>query len=297
VRFADAANQTLTSAGGDPSVGGTLDPIGGGGACATVADRAEPGTATWTLPAATGSGYTLLGAPTIVADVSVEGPNAQIAGRLWDVAPDGKQTLVARGVYRPDAQGRQVWQLHPGAWRFEPGHRARLQLLGRDAPYVRPSNGAFTVDVANLDLRLPVAEQPDCAQVLPPAAPVVPAGATLAPDVSAAGAPPCASASGGAAALSAPAPAQTTTTAAAKSTAVPRKARLALAARCARGGRFALRVTGADAKRVRSLKFKNKVTRGRQMLIRRRGVRLLSATARLTDGRRATLTRRAPRCR
>ena len=191
VRFSDAATQTLTSAGGDPSVGATLDPIGGGGACATVADRPEPGTATWTLPPATGSGYTLLGAPTIVADVAVTGPFAQIAGRLWDVSPDGQQTLVARGVYRPDAQGRQVWQLHPGAWHFAPGHRARLQLLGRDAPYVRPSNGAFSVDVSKLELRLPVADRPDCAQVLPPAAPVVPKGAKLAPDVSRSGARRC----------------------------------------------------------------------------------------------------------
>jgi hypothetical protein len=75
------------------------------------------------------------------------------------VAPDGSQTLVARGLYRPTSDGRQVFQLHPGAWRFAPGHVAKLQLLGRDAPYARASNGTFTVEVRSLELRMPVRER------------------------------------------------------------------------------------------------------------------------------------------
>ena len=47
----------------------------------------------------------------------------------------------------------------PGAWRFAPGHVAKLQLLGRDAPYGRASNGTFTVEVRSLELRLPVRER------------------------------------------------------------------------------------------------------------------------------------------
>ena len=84
---------------------------------------------------------------------------AQLDGRLWDVAPDGSsQTLVARGLYRPRA-GNQMWQLHPGGWRFAPGHVAKLELLGRDAPYARPSNQSFEITVSRLDLRLPVHER------------------------------------------------------------------------------------------------------------------------------------------
>jgi hypothetical protein len=72
------------------------------------------------------------------------------------VAPDGgSQTLVARGLYRP-TEGSNVWQLHPGAWTFAPGHVARLELLGNDTPYGRPSNGAFRIEVRGLSLRLPV---------------------------------------------------------------------------------------------------------------------------------------------
>jgi len=90
---------------------------------------------------------------------------------------------VARTLYRPDASGRQVFQLHPNGYRFAPGHVAKLQLLGRDAPYARPANEPFSVAVTNVELRLPVAERPG-GQVLAPAPPVVPAGRRLAPVVS-----------------------------------------------------------------------------------------------------------------
>ncbi|MGZ6644961.1 MAG: hypothetical protein ACXVFT_24415 [Solirubrobacteraceae bacterium] len=97
--------------------------------------------ASYRLPAATGDGYTLLGAPTAIADLELTGSFPALALRLLDVAPNGTQTLVARGLYRPTADGRQVFQLHPGAWHFASGHVARLELLGRDAPYGRASNG------------------------------------------------------------------------------------------------------------------------------------------------------------
>ena len=157
--------------GGDAAVGRAFDPIAGDGACATTSAADEPGTASYRLPAATGDGYTLLGAPTVIADLRLTGTFPQLAARLLDVAPDGTQTLVARGLYRPTADGRQVFQLHPGAWRFAAGHVARLELLGRDAPYARASNGAFAVGVDSLELRLPVRERRG-AEVRRPLAPV-----------------------------------------------------------------------------------------------------------------------------
>ncbi len=51
---------------------------------------------------------------------------------------------------------RNGWQLHPASWRFAKGHTPRLELLGSDAPYARPSNGQFQVEVKRLRLRLPV---------------------------------------------------------------------------------------------------------------------------------------------
>ena len=54
----------------------------------------------------------------------------------------------------------QVFQLHPGAWHFAAGHIPKLELLGQDSPYVRTSNGQFTISVSDLQLRLPVHEVP-----------------------------------------------------------------------------------------------------------------------------------------
>ncbi len=165
VDYRSGAAQTISSAAGDPTISRAIDPIAGGGACATVsASDQGPGVATYRLPAVTGDGYTLLGSPTIIADLNVTGEFPFIAARLWDVDPSsGTETLVARGVYRLDSSapdGLQVFQLHPGAWHFAAGHIPKLELLGQDSPYVRTSNGAFSISVSALELRLPVHESP-----------------------------------------------------------------------------------------------------------------------------------------
>jgi hypothetical protein len=182
VRFGAPAEQTVTNVAGDPDVARAIDPIAGGGdACAAVSAADEASTVNVRLPAATGDGYTLMGAPTVIADLTATGPFPQLVARLWDVGPDGAQTLVGRAVYRPEASGRQVFQLHPNGWRFAAGHVPKLQLLGRDAPYARPSNGAFTVQIRDLELRLPVVDRPGSnAAVLAPLPYALPAGRRMA---------------------------------------------------------------------------------------------------------------------
>jgi predicted acyl esterase len=187
VRYDSTAAQTILPDAGYPTIGRAFDPIAGGGACATASGSDQPGVATYRLPAAAGSGYTLMGSPTVVADVDSVGPTSQVAARLLDVAPDGTETLVARALYRPDVNSgatpsRQVFQLHPSAWKFAPGHVAKLELLPSDAPYGRVSNGQLPVTVSNLQLRLPVLEQPDGTTIRTPAAKVLPPGYTLARD-------------------------------------------------------------------------------------------------------------------
>src|SRR5262249_38407782 len=153
------------------------DPLlPGGTPCRTVPADDDPGAATYRLPVVKGAGYTLLGSPTIVADLAATGENAQVVGRLWDVAPDGKQTLVAQSLYRPrtDNAPAQVFQLHPNAWRFAAGHVPKLELLGQSSPYGRPSNGVSAVTVSRLELRLPVRETPDGKVIASPATPVLP---------------------------------------------------------------------------------------------------------------------------
>jgi hypothetical protein len=175
VRFRDSSTKTVLSTSGDPVTGRAVDPITGRGACGSVPAADEPGTATYRLPPAEGDGYTLLGSPTIVSNLAISGQHPALAARLWDVAPGGaSQTLVARGLYRPAGDGRQVFQLHPNGWHFAPGHTPKLELVGRDAPYGRPSNFAWSIAVSNLRLRLPVHDAPDGARIRRPARRAVP---------------------------------------------------------------------------------------------------------------------------
>ncbi|HEY8639626.1 MAG TPA: CocE/NonD family hydrolase C-terminal non-catalytic domain-containing protein, partial [Solirubrobacterales bacterium] len=175
VRLDSAAPQTFTGAGGNPAISADVDPTPASLAhqgCVTEPSTPEPNTANYNLPAATGNGYTLLGSPTVIAKLAVSSANAQVAARLWDVAPGGTESFIARGVLRPEAGTNvAVFQLHPNGWHFTAGHVARLQLLGRDAPYARPSNGTFSITASNLELRLPVHEHPG-GQVLKPLRPL-----------------------------------------------------------------------------------------------------------------------------
>jgi len=191
IRFSSAAGQTIVSAAGDPSRGQAYDPISGPGACATAAGSDQSGAASYRLPAAPAGGYTLMGSPTIVADINSQGPNSQIAARLLDVAPGGNATLVARGLYRPEVNvgtdpTKQVFQLHPDGYRLDEGHIAKLELLPNDVPYGRASNGQLPVTVSNLELRLPVLETPGDLGggivIQEPATKVVPSGYQLARD-------------------------------------------------------------------------------------------------------------------
>jgi hypothetical protein len=168
VDYSSNPAQTILSSAGDPAISQAFDPVfasSHGASCATApATDQGTGVATYRLPAATGSGYTLLGSPTVIADLKVTGQYAYIAARLLDVNPaTNTETLVARGLYRIDPKapnGVQVFQLNPNGWHFGAGHVAKLELLSQDAPYARPSNGVFSISVSKLQLRLPVHEVP-----------------------------------------------------------------------------------------------------------------------------------------
>jgi predicted acyl esterase len=185
VRLTSSAAQTILPSAGSPMIGKTFDPVGGGGACATAPGAIQPGTATYRL--ATTRAFTMMGAATVIADFTLPGATSQVAARLLDVAPNGQETLISRGLWRPQVSNkpvRQVFQLHPGAWRFGAGHTIKLELLPNDAPYGRASNGQQNVTVSHLQLRLPTVSRPGAAGglVKAPLAPYLPAGYKLARD-------------------------------------------------------------------------------------------------------------------
>ena len=156
VRFRASATQKVTSSGGDPEIAKAIDPIGGEKPCEPLSAARAPGTAIASRKVA--KPYTLLGLPTVRAQIKTKGRGGMIAARLWDVS-GGTQTLVSRGIYRlrDNQKGKVVFQLFGNGWRFARGHTAKLELVGSDAPFVRASNFSFSVKVSKLSVDLPTA--------------------------------------------------------------------------------------------------------------------------------------------
>jgi len=155
VTFGSAPSQIFTSAGGNAAIAGEFDPIAGtSDACKTVKAETEPNTATYTM---TSSGFTMMGLPTVTATIKTIGPFGELVSRLWDVLPNGEQRLISRGVYRltENQEGTIKFQLHGNGYQFAAGDTVKLELLGRDAPYYRASNGTFSIQVQNLTVSLP----------------------------------------------------------------------------------------------------------------------------------------------
>jgi hypothetical protein len=162
VRFASAGARRVSEH-SDPTTSLAVDPVADAtSSCESTPASDSPLAATYRLPRVRGGGYTLLGSPTVIARIDATAPSTQVDARLWDVAPDGRQYFVTRVAYRPrmgDSRP-QVFQLHPSGWHFAAGHTVKLELVGEDAPYVRPSNAPFRATISDLRLRLPVRERP-----------------------------------------------------------------------------------------------------------------------------------------
>ena len=157
-----AGTQSVTSAGGDPALSKSPDPVLGTGAnaCSTYPAKVDQGTAVATK-AAGPNGTTYLGVGRIRARVAVQGRFGQLGARLWDVSGP-EQTLVDRSVLRltPNQHGNIVFDLHGNGYRFAPGHIIKLELVANDAPTHRASNESFTVRVSSLRAALPTARVP-----------------------------------------------------------------------------------------------------------------------------------------
>ena len=166
VRFTSKAAQSLTPGAGSTALGAAFDPVTASqNPCVTASGADQPGVANYRLPAAK-SAFTMMGAATVIADIDSPTANSALLARLFDVAPDGQETLVNRGTLRPAVgSARQVFQLHPNGWQFAEGHVPKLELLPRDAgssalntTRARPMARARSRS-SNLELRLPVLQK------------------------------------------------------------------------------------------------------------------------------------------
>ncbi|MET9799217.1 CocE/NonD family hydrolase [Streptomyces sp. NPDC006368] len=113
----------------------------------------------------------ILGRPRVRLALRGHAPTGQVIARLCDVAPGGASTLVTRGALAlraegpPDGEenggeenGEHVFDLHPIAHTFPPGHRVRLAVSSAYWPWIWPAPDAagFTLDPASCSLELPL---------------------------------------------------------------------------------------------------------------------------------------------
>src|SRR3954451_1092409 len=161
IAFALPGAQATTSPLSDPR-GAESDPVTlsvqRGRGCITTTRPVAPGVASWTIPVP-GAGFTLAGMPHLVFHFTSAATDITFTPRLWDVAPDGTQTLVTRGAYRSLTVGGETvdTELFGAAWHFAPGHRLLLEIPQSDATYFRPDNFSSSGLVDGVRLELPVA--------------------------------------------------------------------------------------------------------------------------------------------
>jgi dienelactone hydrolase len=160
----DVAGTQTTANNPEPNPHATVaDPIanafGNGSRCPFTTLPAGPGTATYDSPALE-QRATMIGATKVTVDYTAStAAGVQLNARLYDVFPDGTQVMVDRGPYRVvSATGPATFELHGNAWRFEPGHKIRIELAQDDSPYLKVSEVASTIDIAGVHLRVPVRE-------------------------------------------------------------------------------------------------------------------------------------------
>jgi uncharacterized protein len=116
----------------------------------------------------------VLGLPTVDLEVSSDRPNAMVAARLSDVAPNGEATRVTYGVLnlthrdgsaspRPLEPGRSYrvrLSLNGIAHSFPPGHRIRLSVSSSYWPLVWPSPEPAMLTITTGDSVLTLPQRP-----------------------------------------------------------------------------------------------------------------------------------------
>jgi Acetyl xylan esterase (AXE1) len=166
INLKGAAEQTIASPATAPSNAFTSGTV-----CTTAANTPNASAATYTVSPAPASGFTILGSSTVIGEFSTPGANDQVIARLYDENVTAKtEQLIGRAMLRPLNPGggftQQQFQLHPQAWKVEAGHVVKLELLTADSTYARNSSSPHSVQVKNLELRVPTADAPGSAEGL-----------------------------------------------------------------------------------------------------------------------------------
>jgi hypothetical protein len=166
INLSSPAEQTIASPATAPSNAFTSGTI-----CTTAANTTNASAATYKVSPAPASGYTIVGSSTVIGEFSTPAANDQVVARLYDENVTAKnEQLIGRAMLRPLNPGggftQQQFQLHPQAWNVASGHVVKLELLTADSTYARTSSSPHSIQVKNLELRVPTTDAPGSAEGL-----------------------------------------------------------------------------------------------------------------------------------
>jgi X-Pro dipeptidyl-peptidase-like protein len=156
--------QTTTSKAAPNAHALAADPVanqvGNSSRCPSGAGSAGPGVAVYDSEPLDRT-YTMIGATRVTAPYQASGSELQLNARLYDVPPSGDPAMVDRGfrTLGNAPSGEAVLDLMGNGWRFERGHRIRVELAQDDDPFLKASTVPSRMTLEGVTLRLPVREE------------------------------------------------------------------------------------------------------------------------------------------
>ena len=112
----------------------------------------EEGAVLWSFSQRLPYAVHLSGAPRVTLTARGAAP-AQVVVKVYDVGPEGEAVMVTRGVHAR-VSGEVSFDLYPQDWRFQPGHRIGVAVLGSDGTFWSPAAGV-QVAVSGASLTVP----------------------------------------------------------------------------------------------------------------------------------------------
>ncbi len=105
--------------------------------------------------------FTMMGIPAVSLDYSTAARDYWVEARMFDLAPEGSMTMVARASCRVNVdvapgRGCATFDLSGNGWRFEKNHQLVFELSSADSPFLRKSNVPSVLDVSSAAFKVPV---------------------------------------------------------------------------------------------------------------------------------------------
>jgi predicted acyl esterase len=106
---------------------------GAGGGALYDGEPYTTGAGVWTVSAPLAREVRLAGIPEATVDVAPTAPNTNLVVNVYDVAPDGRATMISRGARLVGGAGPAELALYPTEWTLERGHRVGVLVSGANA--------------------------------------------------------------------------------------------------------------------------------------------------------------------